>query len=98
MNINPASPGIKTSEFKLSVIGILLNTILTFLAVRGFIKMSDIDPIINGFLQIAMGISGVFSIYGIIHSYIESRTSIKTSLIDLHTSTPSPVEPVPAAS
>jgi len=71
----PIKSGVRTSEFWLSLFSILL----TFLAVKGVINVSQINPILNDLSQVYGGAVGMLTILGIVHSYIRSRTLIKNA-------------------
>lgn len=83
MNTNPFAAGIKTSELWIS----LLAMILTYLSAQGIVKATDINPIIAGVGQIYGGAVGILGLYAIAHSYIKSRTTIKTTMINGTTKT-----------
>ncbi len=68
-------PGYKTSEFYLSLFSILL----TFLAVKGVISISQVNPILNDLSAIYGGAVGMLTILGIVSQYIKGRVTIKTA-------------------
>lgn len=77
-NLGTASnPGIKTTELWVTV----LSMILTFLSIRGVIQASDINPILNAFMQVYGGVVGLLTLYAIAAKYVSSRTAIKTKQI-----------------
>jgi hypothetical protein len=80
-NTNPLAAGVTTSEFKMGAAGIILTSLLTFAAMEGYVKLSDVNPIIDAVGQIYAGASGLLFIFAIVREYIKSRTAIKTTII-----------------